>query len=50
MEQTGQAVIEPTLTDVERCAIVGHPYAGDVDGKGRCWCGTIPYPQGGNDS
>lgn len=46
-DYAGQVEIEPTLTETERCGADGHPYAGDVDGKGRCWCGTVAYPQGG---
>lgn len=33
-------------TAESHCASDGHPYHGDDNGTGRCYCGQQAYPQG----
>jgi hypothetical protein len=39
---------EPTVE--EMCAARGHECHGEDSGRGRCYCGTQAYPEGGPDA
>lgn len=38
---------EPGPTDEDICGAGGHAYAGNDQGRGRCYCGAITYPLDG---
>jgi hypothetical protein len=38
---------QPEPTDEQLCAAGGHVYHGDLDGRGRCYCGERDYPATG---
>lgn len=38
---------QPAPTEAEYCASTGHPYHGDHEDRGRCYCGQMEYPLGG---
>lgn len=37
----------PEPTEEEICEYSGHPYDGDDEQGGRCYCGKVRYPEGG---
>lgn len=46
-EYLQQQAQQQQWTPEDECTSRGHPYCGDDQGRGRCYCGAVLYPPGG---